>query len=142
MTKDKAEKKTQNQAGRPFTLTDEDKAKVIAQLSEGAYVRDIAASLGCGVSTLFDARDDDPHFHSDWWKAKERHADLMTDEMRQIADDGTPEDVAHRKLQIDTRKHLSSKQHPSRWGDKQIVQHGGTVNHEHFLREMEEESSR
>jgi hypothetical protein len=58
-------------------------------------------------------------------RAKEAQADYMADEMMQIAD--TTTDPQKARLQLDTRKWLAAKLKPKKYGEKQEVEHKGSV---------------
>ena len=62
-------------------------------------------------------------------RAREDGQDVMSEECKELADippEG-PQDVAWRKLQIETRLKLLAKWNPKKYGDRQQVDHGGGV---------------
>jgi|ADGO01.1.fsa_nt_gi hypothetical protein len=70
-------------------------------------------------------------------RAREMQADLLADEMIEIADNNTGDDAAfvginriHRdKLRIESRKWIASKLKPKKYGDKVEMNHQGEINH-------------
>ena len=71
----------------------------------------------------------DPEFAQRYNEAKEAGADILAERMRELAATPSdhPDDVAHRKLQLDTDKWLLARWHPNRYGDRQQVEHSGQV---------------
>jgi hypothetical protein len=91
-------------------------------------------------------------FASEYARARELQAHKLAEEIRQIADspeegvttttkaDGGIEEkrgdmIEHRKLRIDARKWYLSKVLPKVYGDKQQIEHSGTVSIADRLRE-------
>jgi hypothetical protein len=78
-------------------------------------------------------------FRDQYARAKEESADALTDEMLDIADDGSNdwmsrhgkddevawsvngEHIQRSRVRIDTRKWIASKLKPKKYGDKQII---------------------
>jgi hypothetical protein len=94
-------------------------------------------------------------FRDQYTRAKEESADALTDEMLDIADDGNNdwmvshsdeegelryqingEHIQRSRLRIETRKWLSSKLKPKRYGDKTTTEHTGSLG----LTDMSEET--
>lgn len=71
----------------------------------------------------------DPDFAARYYAAREAGADFLAERMRTVAATASdhPDDVAHRRLQIETDKWLLSRWSPRRYGDKQRVEHAGGV---------------
>tara|TARA_R110002124_G_scaffold132488_1_gene295057 strand:- start:2967 stop:3317 length:351 start_codon:yes stop_codon:yes gene_type:complete len=104
------------------------------------------------VFNWFRIRDE---FLQQYTRAKEESADALTDEMLDIADDGNNdwmvshsdeegelryqingEHIQRSRLRIETRKWLSSKLKPKKYGDKITTEHTGNVG----LTDMSEET--
>jgi len=85
-----------------------------------------------------------PEFLHNYEFAKEDQADSMVEEMLEIADDGTndwmnnndPENEGYKlngehvqrsRLRLDTRKWVASKFKTKKYGDKQTVEHEGSI---------------
>lgn len=68
-----------------------------------------------------------PDFRDNYTRAQDDRASALAEEILEIADDTTAEDVQRAKLRVDTRKWLMSKMAPKRYGDKQEVEHTGQI---------------
>lgn len=98
------------------------------------------------MTTIFRWLREKEDFQQQYARAKQEAADALSEEMLDIADDGTNdwmkrfggegeamgyqfngEHVQRSKLRIDTRKWLASKLKPKRYGDKQEVEHSGNI---------------
>lgn len=132
---------TKNKGGRPTDYTQELADKICSQLAEGDSMRTVCkpddmpckATLFCWIRTI-------PEFLDQYTRAKQESADALSDEMLDIADDGTndymtktnddgseydtlnSEHIQRSRLRIDTRKWLASKLKPKKYGDKQFIE--------------------
>lgn len=101
------------------------------------------------ITTVFDWIHDDPEFAKQYARAKEEQADFLIEEMLEIADDSSEDDlfiekddesgksarrvcnnefVQRSRLRVDTRKWLASKLKPKRYGDKiDVTANGGPM---------------
>lgn len=96
-----------------------------------------------------------PGFAAEYTRAREIQAHKLAEEIRQIADtpvvgetiitkpDGGVETkqgdmIEHRRLQIDARKWYLSKVLPKVYGDKQHIEHSGSISLAEKLREARE----
>jgi hypothetical protein len=72
-----------------------------------------------------------PDFASRYAQAHEDRSDSLADEIIEIADAVADTDsiaaVQAAKLRVETRKWISSKLKPTKWGDKQTIETSGTV---------------
>ncbi|MGB1580905.1 MAG: terminase small subunit protein [Nevskiales bacterium] len=139
-TNKRAPKKKQ---GRPTVYTDELSDRFCALLAEGLSVRTICKSeeFPC-AATIFLWLRSNKSFLEQYTRAKQESADALVDEMLDIADDGTNdwmerlgedgkplgwqlngEHVQRSRVRIETRKWISSKLKPKKYGDK--IQHAG-----------------
>jgi hypothetical protein len=117
--------------GRPSEYTDEEADAICVWVAAGgslkAYCRDHGRSMG----TVYRWMRETTGFQARYAQAHEDRADSLTDEMMDIADgaavDASIEGVAAAKLRVETRKWIASKLRPTRWGDKQTVEHVGAV---------------
>lgn len=123
-------------AGRPTTYTPELADHICALLAEGQSMRTVCLPDEMPAkSTVFKWLRTIPEFSDRYAQAKAEAADALTEEMLDIADDGTndwveretqsgtkivldQEHVQRSKLRIDTRKWIASKLKPKRYGDK------------------------
>lgn len=146
----------QKPTGRPSTYTQEIADEICAVLAEGKSLRTVcrADHLPC-VATVFNWFRSKEGFLEQYTRAKEESADALTEEMVDIADDGTNdwmashsdeegalryqingEHIQRSRLRIETRKWLSSKLKPKKYGDKITTEHTGTLG----LSDMSEET--
>ena len=137
----------QKLTGRPSSYTQDIADEICAGLAEGKSLRTVckAEHLPC-VASIFNWFRTQDGFLEQYTRAKEESADALTDEMLDIADDGTNDwakqqlgedghevDVLHKehiqrsRLRIETRKWLASKLKPKRYGDKTTTEHTGKV---------------
>ena len=131
--------------GRPTIYTDELGATICLRLTEGESLRAICRDddtphITTVMAWLFDPMDsDDPRFafRDSYARARQAQAELMAEEIMEIADDSTgdattsedgkttvnPEHIARSRLRVDSRKWVVSKLLPKVYGDK--LQHTG-----------------
>ena len=134
MTKEKVK---ENKLGRPTKYTAKLSDNICAKLSEGQSLRTVCKSddMPC-KATIFSWLRTNESFLDQYTRAKQESADALTDEMLDIADDSTndymmkqgedgseyealnAEHIQRSRLRIETRKWLSSKLKPKKYGDK------------------------
>ena len=134
MTKEKVK---EVKIGRPTKYTDKLSDSICAKLSEGQSLRTVCKSddMPC-KATIFSWLRTNEAFLDQYTRAKQESADALTDEMLDIADDSTndymmkqgedgseyealnAEHIQRSRLRIETRKWLSSKLKPKKYGDK------------------------
>lgn len=127
---------------RPSTFSQEIADKVCDLIADGKSLRQIEAMDGMpGTSTMVRWLQDDPEFRAQYAHAREIQAELLADELIEIADDGRndwmtlesgntvvdQEAIQRSKLRIDTRKWIASRLLPKKYGDKQQIEHSGDV---------------
>jgi hypothetical protein len=121
---------------------------LLLRLSHGESLRAICRDKAAGmpdVSTVFDWIHKDETFAKQYARARELQADMLVDEILEIADDSAHdvveslddkgniiERVNHdhinrSRLRVDTRKWFASKVFPKRYGDKQEIEHSGKI---------------
>ena len=129
--------------GRPTKYTKKLANAICAELAIGKSVRTVCSQTGMPcVKTIFNWLSEHEFFLQQYARAKEESADALTDEMLDIADDASNdymkgknnegweangEHIQRSRLRIDTRKWLSSKLKPKKYGDKTILS-GDTEN--------------
>jgi len=151
--------------GRPTLYSEELANKICTAIANSTR----GLSHLCKENPDFPCRDtihewvfSNPIFSDKYARAKELQAELMIDEMIDIADDGrldtiiddetgherTNYDVIQRsKLRVDTRKWIASKLLPKKYGDKITAEHtgkdGDAIEHSHtgFVAVIPAESS-
>lgn len=125
--------------GRPTTFTNELATDICKRIAEGESVRSIVKDeLMPSSSSIFRwlLDDDKKHFWEQYEKARNIQAELMFDELLEIADDGTndwmekeskagdsytvlnSEAIGRSRLRVDTRKWYLSKVLPKKFGEK------------------------
>ena len=124
--------------GRPPTY---DQAVIVPiiceQLSTGKPLTQICSAPGMpGDRVVRDWIVKDPDVAAEFAQARARGYDAIADECLAIADmpcavtamgSNDAGDVAHRKLRIETRLKLLAKWDPKRYGEKQQVEHSGSI---------------
>jgi len=144
-----------NPVGRPTEYSEEIALKICAEFSTSSKsLKTICAdddmpSVRTVLSWLAegDKENGKPEFkaflHS-YTRAKQEQADFLTEEMLDIADDGsndlmtiTKGDISYEaenkevtnrsRLRVDTRKWIASKLKPKKYGDKVDLNHGGSI---------------
>lgn len=129
--------------GRPTSFTQEIADKVCEGIAEGKSLRSMLRedeSLPAS-STLFRWLSLDKSFSEQYARAREAQADVLFDEVLQIADDGqndsyTDDDgnartdfdvIARSKLRVDARKWMAGKLRPKVYGEKIQTEHSGEM---------------
>jgi hypothetical protein len=146
----------QKRTGRPSSYTQEIADELCAKLSDGVSLRTVCLADDMPSKTsVFRWLRTNEEFRDQYTRAKEESADALTDEMLDIADDGTndwskqqlgedgpeievlnSEHIQRSRLRIETRKWLASKLKPKRYGDKTTTEHTGSLG----LTDMSEET--
>lgn len=110
-------------AGRPTKYSKALAAKICAQLAQGKSLRTVCKQKDMpAASTVFLWLGNNAEFSEQYARAKEESADALVEEMLDIADD-QEEHPQSRRVRIDTRKWISSKLKPKKYGDK--IMHSG-----------------
>jgi hypothetical protein len=132
-------------AGRPSKFSQRLADAICAMLIEGLSLREICAAEGMpGKTTICKWLATREAFRDQYARAREMQAELMADELLDIADDGrndwmerrvgdevievvNQEAVQRSKLRVDTRKWIASKLVPKRYGESVDLKHSGKV---------------
>lgn len=132
----KEKKKVEKKIGRPTIFTQDLADKICAQLAMGESLRTVCkADEMPSLQTIFNWFRTQKGFVEQYARAKEESADALTDEILDIADDGSndwmeihkngydstvvdQEAVQRSKLRVETRKWIASKLKPKKYGDK------------------------
>ena len=131
-------------AGRPSEYTQDMADIICAQLADGESLRTVCLADDMPSKTsVFRWLRSHEEFRDQYARAKEESADALTDEMLDIADDGSNdwmkrhgkddedywvtngECIQRSRVRIDTRKWIASKLKPKKYGDKTSHEHGG-----------------
>lgn len=142
--------------GRPSQYTEDVARIILEKLAQGLSLRAICREDGMPPESTVRmwVVDDREGFAAHYARARDIGLDSMADELMEIAD--TPEPgqktvskatgvevtegdmLEHRRLKVDARKWYLSKLAPKKYGDKQQVEHSGTVNVGEALRNARE----
>lgn len=127
---------------RPPSFTQKIADAICEGIAEGRSLRDICSDEGMpNKATVFRWLADDAYvlFRDQYTRAREAQADVLFDEILQIADDGTRDTytdkdgnertdqdvIARSRLRVDARKWMAGKLRPKVYGDK--LELGGSV---------------
>ena len=127
-------------AGRPSKYSKKLSDEICAQLADGKSLRTVCLPDDMpDKATVFRWLRTNEEFRDQYARAKEESADALTDEMLDIADDGSNdwmkrhgkdeedywvvngEHVQRSRIRIDTRKWIASKLKPKKYGDKTVI---------------------
>jgi hypothetical protein len=146
-------KKQKRPPGRPSLYTEKLADEICRRLAEGESLRAICREDGMpGVRTVFDWLEADESFRTKYARAREVQAELMADELLEIADDGqndwmekfykdgeaagwaeNGEALRRSQLRVATRQWIAAKLLPKKYGDKTQVEHSGNLTLEQAL---------
>lgn len=131
--------------GRPSDFTPEIAEYICGKIAEGKSMRSICAEDSMpSLPTVFSWMRKFPEFLKQYETAMEMRAVYYSEELMEIADDGTNdwmlnnrpdnpgwvangEALQRSRLRVDTRKWVASKLLPKKYGDKVGVEHSGKV---------------
>lgn len=125
--------------GRPSDYSQELADRICEELADGKSLRTVCKADDMpDKATVFRWLRTIKEFCDQYTRAKEESADALTDEMLDIADDGTndwietdsgysanQEHIQRSRLRIETRKWIAAKLKPKKYGDK--VTHEGSA---------------
>jgi hypothetical protein len=132
--------------GRPSLFTAELAAAICERISLGESLRSICRDEKMPAkSTVFEWLSQDAAFADQYARARESSADVLAEEILEIADDATNdwmernaednagwvangEHIQRSRLRVDTRKWIAAKLKPKKYGERQTVEHEGAVN--------------
>ena len=134
-------------AGRPSKFTPELAAEICDVVSTTTSgLKRICENNDAfpNVGTVLRWLNENEEFRNQYARATEVQADLLADEMMEIADDTTGDVMMIRKgdevveaenrefinrsrLRVDTRKWIASKLKPKKYGDRTAIDHGGEI---------------
>ena len=134
--------------GRPTTYTPATAELICARLADGETLTDISRTPGMPTrQTVHQWRMRMPAFNDLYTRAREAGMEAMSDAVLTIADDDTGDllpdgsvnsaNVQRSRLMVDTRKFLMAKLAPKVYGERQTVEHTGTVEHAVTLSDRE-----
>lgn len=110
---------------RPSKFSQKIANKICERLSDGESLRAICESSSMpSRPTVFRWLSQSLQFRDQYARAREAQADLMAEEILEIADDKDA-DTQRSRLRFDARKWLASKMAPKKYGDKVTQEHTG-----------------
>lgn len=105
--------------GRPSTYVKEVADDICMLLAQGESLRKICERPRMPTrQTVFNWLDENKEFFDQYARAREKQADFLLEEMLEISDLATPENVNVAKLRVDSRKWYITKVAPKKYGDK------------------------
>jgi hypothetical protein len=133
--------------GRPSTFTEEIGLSICERIADGQSLRSICRLLDMPAqSTVFKWLSENTKFSEQYAHARDAQADTLSDELLDIADDGSNdwmdrlngkgevigqmvdnEAINRSRLRVDTRKWIASKLKPKKYGDKIDHEHSGSL---------------
>jgi hypothetical protein len=125
-----------NPVGRPSKYCEELANAICDGIKLGKGLRAICKEINIDVGVVFDWMRAHSEFNQQYVQAREVQAELMADELNEIADDGTndwmeiqrkngttavvcvQENIQRSRLRVDTRKWIAARLLPKKYGDK------------------------
>lgn len=134
--------------GRPTTYTPATALLICARLADGETLTEICRTPGMPRrQTVHQWRMRMPAFEAEYAQARAIGMESMADEVLTISDDDTgdeqadgspnPTAVNRARLMVDTRKFLMGKLAPRVYGDRQVIEHQGNIDHTVTLSDRE-----
>jgi hypothetical protein len=115
--------------GRPSVYSDAMAEEICNRLAVGESLKSICQDDGMPDERAVRrwSLDPDHPFSPRYARAREYGFQRMADELLEIADGATPEDVQSARLRCDTRKWMLAKMLPKVYGDKLTQEHAGKI---------------
>lgn len=105
--------------GRPSGFTQETADAICERLADGESLRSICRDDEMpATSTVCKWLGQFPEFAEQYARAREAQADSLFDDVLEIADNATPEEIHQARLRIDARKWMAGKLRPKKYGEK------------------------
>lgn len=125
-------------AGRPSKYTEALAERICLRIIQGEPLRSICRSDGIpALGTIMRWLATIPEFQERYARAKSVQADLMAEQILEIADDSenditeeggfNSEHVQRSRLRVDARKWLMAKLAPIKYSDRTHIEHGGSI---------------
>lgn len=122
--------------GRPSDYTEEVADSICAEIMEGRSLRAICSANDMpNRATVHRWLSQHEEFATKYARARDIQADLLFEDMQDVADEGNPEDVQRARLRVMTMQWRAAKLAPKKYGDKLDLNHSGEValKHEQML---------
>lgn len=122
--------KTGKKVGRPSKFTQTVADEICERIAQGESLRKICDDKHMPAAKTVDRwLADGGEFCQQYARARERQADHFAEELIEIAD--TESDASKARNRIDARKWAASKLAPKKYGDRQQIDLGGSVDVQH-----------
>lgn len=119
--------KEKNLVGRPSKYSKELAAQICSLMAEGMSLKTICLSDNMpDKSNVFRWLANNQEFRDIYEKAAAERSEALVEEILDFSDDKKT-DVQRSRLMVDTRKWIASKLKPKKYGDKQAVEHSGSL---------------
>lgn len=125
-----SESQAKNVGGRPSTFDPRIVDQMLNKLSDGVPLAEICREPGMPCpNTVRTWAKDRPELSEAIAHAREDGHDIISADLRKVArgGDGSSGDVVRDKLIVDTDLKLLAKWDPKRYGDKQQLEHSGSI---------------
>jgi hypothetical protein len=117
--------------GRPVQPVPRETAdEIVEWIEQGKTLRDYCRQPGKPhYNTVYQWLDKDEEFNVRFVRAREVGYEALAQECQAIADENCLDqvDVGRNRLRVETRLKLLAKWWPQKYGDRQAVEHGGSV---------------
>lgn len=111
---------------RPTDYSEELADMICEGIMEGRSLRSICGDKGMpDRSTVHRWLSAHDGFATKYARARDIQADLLFEDMQDVADEGNPEDVQRARLRVMTMQWRASKLAPKKYGDKVALTGGG-----------------
>lgn len=108
--------------GRPSSYTEKTGQAICAGLGDGKSLRTVCIELDVPMGTVFRWLEKDAIFREQYTRARDTQADVLAEEIINIADDTKSDpDANSRRLRADVRKWYAGKIRPKKYGDSSQV---------------------
>lgn len=110
--------------GRPSGFTPEIAEEIINRMLAGMSLRRVVQEMGIAQGTVINWQNAHPQFMSDIARAREAQADVLADQILDIAENCTAETAMADRVAIGALQWLAGKRQPKRYGDAISLKHG------------------
>lgn len=123
----------------PFEWTEEAMQKLCDDIASGLSIREAAKKKGApSEATIYRRMASDKKFAAMMAAAREAQQDAEVEKCVQMADRATPDNWQVVKLRIWARQWRAAKLAPHKYGDKQHIEHSGSIGLEALVAGEEE----
>jgi len=134
-----------NLGGRPSKYTKEIAIEIIERLEKNESLRSICRDEHLPErQTVYNWIMDEPGFFDRYARAKEIGYEQDVEDMVKWCDQAieSPQQVQGYRLKIDTLKWIISKKLPKKYGEKQMIEHSGSIQNDIYTMTRDERQKR